>query len=69
MAETVKQDRTGQYEGMFLVGQSAAADLDASLKTIRSIIERHGGQILVLKKWDERKLSMRSKATSAAPTS
>ncbi len=27
------------------------------LKTIRNIIERHGGQILLLKKWDERKLS------------
>src|SRR5271170_4131032 len=56
MAETAKQDRISQYEGMFLLGQSAAADLDAGLKLIRGIIERHGGQVLVLKKWDERKL-------------
>jgi small subunit ribosomal protein S6 len=57
MAETAKQkDRITQYEGMFLLGQSAAADLDAGIKLIRGVIERHGGEIMVLKKWDERKL-------------
>ena len=57
MSETLKQsDRSSQYEGMFLLGQSAAADLEAGLKLVRGMIERHGGKILVIKRWDERKL-------------
>src|SRR5438128_1087124 len=55
MAE--KKDRLLQYEGMFLLGQSAAADAEAGLKLVRGIIEHHKGEILVLKKWDERKLA------------
>ena len=46
-----------QYEAMFLFGQSAAADLEHAQQTVRQMIERHGGQVLVLKKWDERKLA------------
>ncbi|MDB5331598.1 MAG: rpsF [Phycisphaerales bacterium] len=58
MAETVAKAPTlNQYEGMFLFGQSAAADVDASLKLVRSIIERHEGKVLVIKRWDERKLA------------
>lgn len=59
MAEnaTVKKERIDQYEGMFLLGQNASAELDASLKLVRGIVERHGGQILVIKRWDERKLN------------
>lgn len=54
MAESKK---TGTYEAMFLFPAGAAAELEASMKTARGIIERHGGQIIVLKKWDERKLA------------
>ncbi len=57
MAETAKLDKTDQYEAMFLLGQNVASDLEAGIKICRGIIERHGGEILVLKKWDERKLS------------
>jgi small subunit ribosomal protein S6 len=46
-----------KYEGMFLLGAAATADVDKSLALVRGIIERHGGKLLVLKKWDERKLS------------
>jgi small subunit ribosomal protein S6 len=46
-----------QYEAMFLLGSAFATDLDGALKIIRSIVEKHEGQILVLKKWDERKLA------------
>jgi small subunit ribosomal protein S6 len=46
-----------QYEAMFLFGPSAATDLEAAINTARSIIERHEGKILVIKKWDERKLA------------
>src|SRR3954451_12126555 len=46
-----------QYEGMFLFGSGAASELAAAQNTVRSMIEKHGGEILVLKKWDERKLA------------
>ena len=46
-----------QYEAMFLFGQSAAQDLEAAINQVRQIVERHEGQVLVLKKWDERKLA------------
>ena len=46
-----------QYEAMFLFGQSAAADLEHAIQTVRTMIERHGAKILVLKRWDERKLA------------
>jgi small subunit ribosomal protein S6 len=54
-AEVVKQNR--QYEAMFLFPATASAELDATIKTARGIIERHGGEIIVAKKWDERKLA------------
>jgi len=43
------------YEAMFLLGP-AATDQQAALDLCRGFIERHGGKIKVLKKWDERKL-------------
>lgn len=46
-----------QYEAMFLFPAGAATELDNTLNTVRGIIERHEGKILVLKKWDERKLA------------
>ena len=55
MAE--KQATPHQYEAMFLFGQSTATDLEHATQTVRQMIERHGGQVLVLKKWDERKLA------------
>jgi small subunit ribosomal protein S6 len=45
------------YEAMFLFGSGAAAELEAAQTTARNMIEKHGGQIIVLKKWDERKLA------------
>jgi small subunit ribosomal protein S6 len=45
-----------QYEAMFLFPAAAASEVDGSIKTVTGIIERHGGKILVVKKWDERKL-------------
>lgn len=44
-----------QYEGLFLFPGNA--EVDTSLNRVRSIIESHGGKIIVLKKWDERKLA------------
>ncbi|MGA2441722.1 MAG: 30S ribosomal protein S6 [Tepidisphaeraceae bacterium] len=45
------------YEAMFLLGAGHATDLDNALKLVRGIIERHEGKVIVLKKWDERKLA------------
>lgn len=50
---TVKQN---QYEGMFLLGPSGA-DAEKAIAIVRGMIEKHGGQIQVIKKWDERKLA------------
>src|SRR5437667_11753928 len=46
-----------QYEAMFLLGPIGAAEPENSLNMCRGIIERHGGEIFVIKKWDERKLT------------
>jgi small subunit ribosomal protein S6 len=46
-----------QYEAMFLIGANVSADVEASLKLVRGIVERHEGKIQVIKKWDERKLA------------
>ncbi len=47
---------TNTYEGMFLLG-SAGADGEKAVGMVRTLVEKHGGQILVIKKWDERKLA------------
>jgi small subunit ribosomal protein S6 len=46
-----------QYEAMFLLGPVGAAEPERSIELCKGIIERHGGQIIVIKKWDERKLA------------
>ena len=46
-----------QYEAMFLLPAGATAEMDKSLGAVKGIIERHGGDVVVLKKWDERKLA------------
>lgn len=48
---------TKQYEGMFLLPAAAAAEQEKSSGIIRQIIERHGGNVTVLKRWDERRLA------------
>ena len=45
------------YEAMFLLGANAATEPQAALDLCKGFIERHGGKIKVLKKWDERKLA------------
>src|ERR1700712_642597 len=52
-----KSSTPNQYEGMFLFGSGAATEPPAAEATVRKFIEAHGGNILVLKKWDERKLA------------
>src|SRR5688572_21492205 len=56
-AAAAKAERENQYEAMFLYGPGAGSDVDGAINNCRSIIERHGGKINVIKKWDERKLT------------
>ena len=56
VASTPKPD-SKQYEAMFLFPPPGVVDVDGMIKNAQGIIERHGGKILVIKKWDERKLT------------
>lgn len=49
--------RTANYEAMFLVGQGAAAQLPEIITFITQTIEKAGGKIIAMKKWDERRLA------------
>ncbi len=46
------------YEGLFLVDTAiASSDWDGISNEIKGIIEKRGGEVVDLKKWDERKLA------------
>lgn len=49
--------RINMYEGMFLLPQTAGADLGGALAHIESILERAGAEIVSVCKWDERRLA------------
>jgi small subunit ribosomal protein S6 len=51
------ENRTYTYEAMFLLSQAVAADLGGAVAHIRESLERHGAQIIAMKKWDERRLA------------
>lgn len=57
MATTTLDQRTANYEAMFLIGQGAAVQLPEILTFIRQMIDRAGGRIIAMKKWDERRLA------------
>ncbi len=46
-----------QYEGMFLISPAVTNEAEAAIKIVRTKIEKHAGEIIVIKKWDERKLN------------
>ena len=48
---------SAKYEAMFLFPPPGVTDVESMQKTAQSMIERHGGKMLFIKKWDERKLS------------
>ncbi len=49
--------RQFQYEAMFLISQSVAADLGAAVEHIKSIIARSHASLVAMRKWDERRLA------------
>jgi len=52
-----KKVNVNQYEAMFLLGAGFAAEVENALKILTGMVEKHGGKILLIKKWDERKLA------------
>jgi len=54
---TATEVRTGTYEGMFLVNQTAAAAFGDVLEHINHLFERADATVIAMKKWDERRLS------------
>jgi len=55
--DTVVKNRR-LYEGLFLVDSAeAVADWDGITTLLKNIIEKSGGEILSLRKWDERKFA------------
>ncbi|TVQ31389.1 MAG: 30S ribosomal protein S6 [Phycisphaeraceae bacterium] len=57
MAETKKN----YYEGMFLFGQSAAADLGGTVEHLTGILDRAQAEIVAMSKWDDRRLAFEIK--------
>lgn len=55
---TAKTDESKSvYEGMFLFPQSSTSDLQAAVDMIKSLITKSGGELISLRKWDERRLA------------
>ncbi len=50
-------EKLNTYEAMFLLGPVGAAEPERAINMCRGVIERHGGTIILIKKWDERKLA------------
>lgn len=51
------QENVGVYEGTFLIGQAAAADLAAAVDHVKEILSRADAEVLAMRKWDERRLA------------
>ena len=49
--------RTYNYEAMFLLSQAVAADLNSAIDHIKEVISRGSGEIIAMRKWDERRLA------------
>ena len=45
------------YEGLFLVSQSAATDINVATDHIKGILARAEAEVIGLQKWDERRLA------------
>ncbi|MDX2130621.1 MAG: 30S ribosomal protein S6 [Planctomycetota bacterium] len=53
----MSKKRVYNYEAMFLLSQAVAADLNGAIEHIREIIARGHGEILAMRKWDDRRLA------------
>lgn len=48
---------TNNYEGLFLLPQSAGSDLGAATELVKGLLDKVGAEIISFKKWDERRLA------------
>ena len=51
------ETRIGKYEGMFLFPQSASADLNGAMDSIKEMLSKGDATLHSLIKWDERRLA------------
>ncbi|MBL8746886.1 MAG: 30S ribosomal protein S6 [Phycisphaerae bacterium] len=54
---TTSKGRSFNYEAMFLLSQSVAADLGGAVEHLKSIINKSGATLIAMRKWDERRLA------------
>lgn len=45
------------YEAMFLIDSALATDWDMVISTLETVLKKAGGEIVSMRKWDERKLA------------
>lgn len=55
--ERIMKTRIGTYEALFLFPVSATVDPEAAVKRVEEIVTKHQGEIIHLRKWDERRLA------------
>ena len=48
---------TNNYEGLFLLPQSAGSDLGTATELVKGLLDKVGAEIISFKKWDERRLA------------
>ena len=51
------ETKTNMYEGMILVPQTMAANLQAAVDHIKDLLDRADAEVVSMKKWDERRLA------------
>lgn len=49
--------RVNHYEGMFLLSQTATADLAAAVDHLKAILDKVGAELIAMSRWDERRLA------------
>lgn len=57
----MSETRVANYEGMFLLAQSASMDFAGAVQHIRDILAKGEAEIIALSKWDERRFAFEIK--------
>jgi len=50
-------NRTYNYEAMFIISQAVAVDLQGAVNHIKDILTKAGATLIAMKKWDERRFA------------
>lgn len=57
----MSETRVANYEGMFLLAQSASMDFSGAVQHIRDILAKGEAEIIAMSKWDERRFAFEIK--------